>query len=79
MRTEDFELHGQRLAALAEKIIHAADGQSHRLLLDALITVYVAVAEHHSCCTRAAAMVCKDVAHRLENGKPDLPQAVFLH
>ena len=71
--------HKQRVRALAEKLICSTDEQAAHLLLDALMTAYVAVAEAHSEYTRAAALVCVSVASRLQETSLTRPQGVPLH
>lgn len=71
--------HKQRVRALAEKLICSTDDQSAVLLLDALMTAYVAVAEAHSGCTRAAALVCVSMASRLQKTSLNRPQGIALH
>ena len=71
--------HEQRVRALAEHLICSTDVQAAHLLLDALMTAYVAVAEAHSDYTRAAALVCVSTALRLQKASLTRPQGVPLH
>ena len=71
--------HKQRVRALAEQLICSTDDQAPDLLLDALMSAYVAVAEAHSECTRAAALVCVSMASRLQKASLNRPQGIALH
>ena len=68
------------LADLAEQFIDQGftRGASHRVLLEALITAYVAVAETHACCTAAAAGTAQRCADRLTQAAHQ-PAASNLH
>lgn len=69
------------LADLAEQFINAAaaHGAPHRLLLEALMTAFVAVAETHACCTAAAADTAQRCADRLAQAAAHRPAAPNLH
>lgn len=72
--------HKQRVRVLAERLICSTDEQDAVLLLDALMTAYVAVAEAHSDCTRAAALVCVSMAARLQKATLNRPpHGIPLH
>ena len=69
------------LADLAEQFIDQGftRGASHRVLLEALITAYVAVAVAHACCTAAAAGTAQRCADRLTQAAAHQPAASNLH
>ena len=69
------------LADLAEQFIDQGftRGAPHRVLLEALITAYVAVAEAHACCTAAAAGAAQRCADRLARTAAHQPAASNLH
>lgn len=71
--------HKQRVRALAEKLICNTDDLDADLLLDALMAAYVAVAEAHSECTRAAALVCVSMGSRLQKASLTRPHSIPLH
>lgn len=81
MSEQEIQTHQARLKNLTQALLQAAQGVNHSLLLDALMTLYVAVAESHSCCTRSAALICVSVASRLQNAslQAQRPQGIPLH
>ena len=64
--TDDQLAHISAVRVLTHKLVDAVNGaQSHRQILEALMTTYVAVAETHPCCTAEAGRVALRCASRL--------------
>lgn len=64
--TEAQLAHIKAVRALTHQLVEATAGaQSHRLILEALMTTYVAVAESHPCCAAEAGSVALRCASRL--------------
>lgn len=63
--------------------LSAAEGASHTLLIEALVTAFVAVAEKHSCCTPIAAYAALLATQRLQStadtNAATRPDGVPLH
>lgn len=58
--------HIKTVRELTHKLVEAVEGApSHRLILEALMTTYVAVAETHPCCAEEAGRVALKCASRL--------------
>lgn len=55
MSPKEIKERKAKVIQLSGKLLDAAEGESHDLLIEALITAFVVVAEQHSCCTRTAA------------------------
>lgn len=66
MNPEEIQEHQAHIIRLSDKLQAAAGGASHNLLLEALITAFVAVAEKHSCCTQMAAYAAALATERLQ-------------
>lgn len=66
MNPEEIQEHQVHVIHLSDKLLAAADGAGHNLLLEALITAFVAVAEKHSCCTQMAAYAAALATERLQ-------------
>lgn len=71
--------HAQDVVDLASHLIDVTAGQRPELLLDALMAAYVAVAETHHDCTRAASLVCMTTAVRLQKTNGRRPHGTALH
>lgn len=67
MNNEKIQERKAHIEHLAGKLLSAAEGASHTLLIEALITAFVAVAEQHSCCTQIAAYAALLATQRLQN------------
>ena len=64
--TDDHRAHIKSVRALTHQLVEATAGAaSHRLILEALMTTYVAVAESHPCCAAEAGRVALRCASRL--------------
>lgn len=58
--------HMRQVRELTHKFVEAAsDAPGHRLVLEALMTIFVAIAETHPCCTAEAGRVALKCAGRL--------------
>ena len=79
MNEQEIQAHKAQLMSLTEKLLQAAEGVNHSLLLDALMTLYVTVAKSHSCCTQSAVHMCMNVATHLKNAGIARPESVPLH
>lgn len=86
MSPEEIQKHKAQVIALSGKLFDAAEGESHELLLKALINTFVVVAEKHRCCTRTAAYAAILAAERLDSTADanaaeteTRPQGVPLH
>ena len=84
MNPEEIQEHQAHIIHLSGKLLAAAEGASHNLLLEALITAFVAVAEKHSCCTQMAAYAAALATERLQtiadaSAAAARPQGAPLH
>lgn len=81
MTPEEIQARKESIKRLADKVLHAAEGESHTLLLEALLTAFVTVAETHSCCTQIAAYAAELAAERLQAAADAAarPEGVPLH
>lgn len=66
MNPEEIQEHKAHIIHLSGKLLATAEGASHHLLLEALITAFVAVAEKHRCCTQMAAYAAALATERLQ-------------
>lgn len=55
MLPPELEERKAQVIALSEKLVKAAEGESHDLLIEALINAFVIVSEKHRCCTGKSA------------------------
>ncbi len=66
--------HASEVAAMAQRLFDiASERQTHRVALDALISVYVSVAVRHPCCANLAAAVARQAAEIIENTVAPMP------
>lgn len=84
MNSEEIQKRKAQVIELSGKLLDAAGGENHDLLIEALITAFVVVAEQHSCCTRVAAYGATLAAERLQatadaNDPKTRPQGIPLH
>jgi len=79
MNNEEIQERKAHIEHLAGKLLSVAEGADHHLLLNALITAFVAVAEKHSCCTQMAAYAALLATQRLQNTATTRPEGVPLH
>jgi hypothetical protein len=83
MNPEEIQEHQAHVLHLSGKLLAAAAGASHTLLLEALITAFVAVAEKHSCCTQiaayAAALANERLQTTIDTAAPTRPQGAPIH
>jgi hypothetical protein len=55
MNSEEVQERKAQITQLTEKLVAAADGAPHKLLIEALINAFVIVSEKHRCCTGKSA------------------------
>ena len=55
MSAQEKQARAESMLRLANKLIQAAEGASHDLLLDTLLSLYASVASQNTCCTASAA------------------------
>lgn len=67
MNPEKLKKRQAQILALEKKLLDATKGESHELLLAALLTAFVTVAEAHPCCTRVAAVRTVMATERLHS------------
>ena len=67
MSHEEIKKRLERVAALEKKLLDATKGESHELLLAALLTAFINVAEAYPCCTRVAAVKAIMATERLHS------------
>ena len=79
MSPQDIEQHQEQVYALAAQLAKAAQGAKHTLLLEALMRLYLVIAEAHGCCTRPAALACVAAAARLQKATLQTPADAVLH
>lgn len=77
--TQDLAQRKEQGLALSRKLSEAADGAPHTLLLEALLTLYIVVAEHHVCCTRSASLALLIAHQRLAQAAQDRPADAPVH
>lgn len=71
---------GQELAlTLAMKLIEAANGAPHTQAMEALLTLFISMAERHPCCTAGAALACGKAADHLSALALRRPGGANLH
>lgn len=71
---------GQELSlTLALKLIDATNGAPHTQALEALLALFISMAERHSCCTAGAALACGKAAEHLSALAVQRPGGANLH
>jgi predicted secreted protein len=68
-----------QILALMEKFSYAAEGVPHTTLLEALLSMYVVVAETYPCCTQSAATEAFQVVMRLGTTAAERPAGAAVH
>lgn len=79
MSPQEIEQREAQGLALIDKFCKAADGVEHNVLLQSLLTLYVAVAKTHDCCTASAAKGCALASMQLFTASRTCPQGVSVH
>lgn len=82
MSPEEIQERKVDIKRLADKVLDAANSESHTMLLEALLTAFVTVAEAHGCCTQTAAYAAALTAERLQTAADAAaarPEGVPLH
>lgn len=83
MDNEEIQERKAHIEHLAGKLLSAAEGASHTLLIEVLITAFVAVAEKHSCCTEmavyAALLATQHLQSTADTNAATRPDGVPLH
>ncbi|MDP2227406.1 MAG: hypothetical protein Q8J78_08010 [Moraxellaceae bacterium] len=79
MSPQDLALRKAQVLALSIKLSIAADGASHAVLIESLLTLCIAVAEHHGCCTSAASGAMLAAHQRLELAAQGRPAGAPVH
>lgn len=71
---------GQELSlTLALKLIEATNGAPHAVALEALLALFISMAERHPCCTAGAALACGKAADHLSALALCRPGGANLH
>lgn len=71
---------GQELSlTLAMKLIEATNGTPHGQTLEALLALFISMAERHPCCTAGAAIACFKAGEHLSALAIQRPGGVNLH
>ena len=68
-----------QVADLSMQLAGAAAGVNPSVLLDALLRLYVVMAEAHSCCTKTASLACVGAAARLQKTSIYRRDGAILH
>lgn len=79
MTAQEIEQRKAQVADLSMQLANAAAGANHAVLLDALLYLYVVVAEANSCCTQTASLACVSAASRLQKAAIHRRESAILH
>lgn len=82
MSPEEIQERAAHILRLRELFLAAAEGASHSLLLEALLSLYITVGRTHSCCTQTAvyaAMTAVELLQTAVNSNAARPEGVPLH
>lgn len=79
MSPQEIEQRKAQVADLSMQLADAAAGADHAVLLDALLYLYVVVAETNSCCTQTASLACVSAASRLQKTSIYRREGAILH
>lgn len=79
MSPQDLAQRKQQVLDLSHKLSTAADGAPHSVLLEALLTLYIVVAEHRGCCLHSAGHALLVACDRLTLAAQGRPADAPVH